>query len=129
VHSDDREGKQFLFLIRNPPSYSYIVKSSKVLVVIQEIIHLRKREIIIVYSKQLNNCHSFVIIPTKYMISTSQLFIVFVKDANISHIIQYYQIPMSQKTMIISLLRFAQIILNYSYRYFKFGRLIDSKYI
>ena len=44
------------------------------------------------YSKQLNNCHSSVIIQTKYDISMNQLFTVFVKDANISQIIQYYQI-------------------------------------
>jgi hypothetical protein len=44
------------------------------------------------YSKQLNNCHSSVIIQTKYNISMNQLFTVFVKDANISQIIQYYQI-------------------------------------
>jgi hypothetical protein len=56
-------------------------------------------------SNVLNNCHSSLIIPTKYKISTSELFIVFVKDANISQIIQYYQIPMFHKTMIISLLR------------------------
>ena len=41
------------------------------------------------YSKQLNNCHSFVIIQAKYNISMNQLFTVFVKDANISQIIQY----------------------------------------
>ena len=44
------------------------------------------------YSKQLNNCHSSVIIQTKYNISMNQLFTVFVKDANISQIIQHYQI-------------------------------------
>jgi len=44
------------------------------------------------YSKQLNNCHSSVIIQTKHNISMNQLFTVFVKDANISQIIQYYQI-------------------------------------
>jgi hypothetical protein len=41
------------------------------------------------YSKQLNNCHSSVIIQTKYNISINQLFTVFVKHANISQIIQY----------------------------------------
>jgi hypothetical protein len=41
------------------------------------------------YSKQLNNCHSSVIIQAKYNISMNQLFTVFVKDANISQIIQY----------------------------------------
>jgi hypothetical protein len=44
------------------------------------------------YSKQLNNCHGSVIIQTKYNISMNQLFTVFVKDANISQIIQHYQI-------------------------------------
>ena len=44
------------------------------------------------YSKQLNNCHSSGIIQTKYNISMNQLFTVFVKDANISQIIQNYQI-------------------------------------
>jgi hypothetical protein len=44
------------------------------------------------YSKQLNNCHSSIIIQTKYNISMNQLFTVFVKDANISQIILYYQI-------------------------------------
>jgi hypothetical protein len=36
--------KQFLFLIRHPRSYSYIVKSTKVLAMIQEIKHLRQKE-------------------------------------------------------------------------------------
>ena len=44
------------------------------------------------YSKQLHNCHSSVIIQAKYNISMNQLFTVFVNDANISQIIQYYQI-------------------------------------
>jgi hypothetical protein len=44
------------------------------------------------FSKQLNNSHSSVIIQTKYNISMNQLFTVFVKHANISQIIQYYQI-------------------------------------
>ena len=44
------------------------------------------------YSKQLNNCHGSVIIQAKYDISMNQLFTVFFKDANISHIFQYYQI-------------------------------------
>ena len=39
------------------------------------------------YSKQLNN-----LIQTKYNISMNQLFTVFVKDANISQISQYYQV-------------------------------------
>ena len=43
------------------------------------------------YSKQLDNCHSSVIIQAKYNISMNQLFTVFVKDANISQIIQYYK--------------------------------------
>ena len=42
------------------------------------------------FSKHLNNCHSSIIIQTKYNISMNQLFTVFVKDANISQIIQYY---------------------------------------
>ena len=40
------------------------------------------------YSKQLNNCHSSVIIQTKYNISMNQLFTVFVKDPSRSQIIQ-----------------------------------------
>ena len=44
------------------------------------------------YSKQLDNCHSSVIIQTKYNISMNQLFTVFDKEGNISQIIQYYQI-------------------------------------
>jgi hypothetical protein len=44
------------------------------------------------YSKQLNNCHSSVIIQAKYDISMHQLFTVCVKNAKISQIIQYYQI-------------------------------------
>ena len=44
VHSDAREDKQFLFLITHPQSYSYIVKSSNVLAVIQEIKHIRRKE-------------------------------------------------------------------------------------
>ena len=44
------------------------------------------------FSKQLNNSHSSVIIQAKYNISMNQLFRVFVKDANISQIIQYYQL-------------------------------------
>ena len=44
------------------------------------------------YSNQLNNSHSSVIIQTKYNISMSQLFTVYVKDATRSQIIQYYQI-------------------------------------
>jgi hypothetical protein len=44
------------------------------------------------YSKQLINCRSSVIIQAKYDISMNQLFTVFFKDANISHIFQYYQI-------------------------------------
>ena len=44
------------------------------------------------YSKHLNNCHSSVIIQAKYDISINQLFTVFFKDANISQIIQYYQL-------------------------------------
>ena len=43
-------------------------------------------------SKQLHNCHSSVIVQAKYNISMNQLITVFVKDANISQIIQYYQI-------------------------------------
>jgi hypothetical protein len=43
-------------------------------------------------TKQRNNCHSSVIIQTKYNISMNQLFTVYVKDANISQIIEYYQI-------------------------------------
>ena len=44
------------------------------------------------FSKQLINSHSSVIIQAKYNISMDNLFTVFVKDANISQIIQYYQI-------------------------------------
>ena len=44
------------------------------------------------YSKQLNKCHSSLIIQTKYNISMNQLSTVFVKDASRSQIIQYYQI-------------------------------------
>ena len=47
---------------------------------------------LVLYSKQLNNCHSSVIIQTKYNISMNQLFRVFVKDASRSQIIEYYQI-------------------------------------
>ena len=44
------------------------------------------------YSEQINNCHSSVIIQTKYNMSMNQLFTIFVKDASRSQIIQYYQI-------------------------------------
>jgi hypothetical protein len=44
------------------------------------------------YPKQLNNCHSSVIIQPKYNIAMNQWFTVFVKDTGISQIIQYYQI-------------------------------------
>ena len=44
MHAGAREDRQFLFLIRHPPLYSYIFKFSKVLAVIQEIKHLRKKE-------------------------------------------------------------------------------------
>jgi hypothetical protein len=38
-----------MFRISHPPLYSYKVKSDKLLAVIQEIKHLRKKEIIIVF--------------------------------------------------------------------------------
>jgi hypothetical protein len=41
------------------------------------------------YSMQLNNCHSSVIIQTKYNISMNQLFTVFVKDAKVSLLLNW----------------------------------------
>ena len=80
--------------------FLFLVKFLYVLIPIQkEINYFKHYELSVLsvfdlawYSKQLNNCHSSVIIQTKYNIVMNQSFTVFVKDASRSQIIQYYQI-------------------------------------